>query len=109
MRLGGHIESVDQGQQPGTENKNQDNSQETPHADTAGAHGCDFAVSREATEANQDTYQDAHWNRVGKGDGHGEKEDLRHARQGGAVADDQLQDAFQIARKQDKREHRHAN
>jgi hypothetical protein len=92
-----------------TDHENRDDAQEGPYAQAAGAHGGDFAVGSETAESDEDADQHAHGNGVGERDRDGEEKDFRNAGQRGAVADDQFEDASEVAGEQDESENGRAD
>ncbi len=106
---GSDIHAIGEREQPCDHNKNRDDAEKAPDAEAAGAHGGDFAIGGEAAEANEDADEDAHGDGVGERDRDGEEEDLGDAGERGAVADDEFENASEIAREKNEREDGCAN
>ena len=104
LRLGRNIHTIYQSQQPGGDDENRKYPEEAPHAHAAGAHGGDFAVGGEAAEADQDSDQHAHGQRVSERQRDGEGENFSDAGQRSAGADHQFENLAQIAGEQDEGE-----
>ena len=94
---GSEIDAVAEREEPGHDDENRNDAEEGPDAEAAGAHGGDFAVGGEAAEADEDSDQHAHRNGVSEGDGDGIEEDFGDAGERGAVADDEFENAAEIA------------
>ena len=105
----GDVKSVGQRHEPGGEDEDREHPQEAPHAHAAGAHGGDLAVGGEAAEADEDSDQHAHGQRVGERERDGEEENFGDAGQRSAGADDQFENASEVASKQDEGEDGHAD
>ena len=96
----GPVEAVEQCQRPCRDDKNRQHAAEAPYAHAAGAHGGDFAVGGEAAQPDQNSYQHAHWDGVGERERYRVKENFGDAGQRSAGADDEFEDASQIAGEQ---------
>ena len=98
-----------EGEEPGADHEKRKRTQEAPDTHATGAHGGDFAIGGETAQADQDSDQHAHRQRVGEGERDGEKENLGDAGQRSAGADDEFEDASEVAREQDEGEDRRAD
>ena len=98
------INAVAQRQQPRHQHKDRDHAQERPDAQSAGAHRSNFAVGSQTTKSDKNANQHAHWNRVSERDRNGEEKNFGNARQRRAVADDEFEDAAEIAGEKNKSE-----
>ena len=104
LRSWREISAVDEREQPCGDNENGEDAKKGPHAQPAGAHGGDLAVGGEAAQSDENADQHAHRKRVGEGDWHGVEENFGDAGQRSAGADDEFEDASQIASEQNEGE-----
>ena len=95
---------VAEGEQPGEDGEDGDDADELPGAEAAGAHGGDFAIGGQAAEADEDSDEQAHGDGDGAGHGQGEQEELGYGGQGSTVADDDFQQASEVAHEDDESE-----
>src|SRR5215469_14484673 len=102
LRFWCEINAVAESQQPGGEEKNRKNSQETPDADATGLHGSNFAIGGEAAQADQNSDQHSGWQSNGEGFRNNQEKQRHGARERRTIADHQLQDLAQLASKNDK-------
>src|SRR6201993_2038420 len=90
LSFGRDVDAIAQREQPGAEDEDREDSQETPYPHAAGAHSSDFAVGGETAQANQDSDQNTHGQRVGEGERDGVGEDFEHAWERSAGTDDEF-------------------
>ena len=101
---GGDVEGVGQAGDPEADGEDADDADEAEDADAAGAHGGDFAVGCEPTEAEQDADQDGH------GDGEGEEagqqvgDEAKDVEGAGDAAHRELHEREQVAHEQNEGE-----
>ena len=100
----GKPDVVAESEQPGGDGKDGDDADERPCAQAAGAHGGDFAVGGQAAEPDEDSDEQAHGDGDGAGHGQGEQEELSNAGQRSTVADDDFQQASEVAHEDDEGE-----
>jgi hypothetical protein len=105
-RLRGQDHGVEHAYDPPGYSYHAHDTDEAPHADAGRAHGSDFAVGGEATEAQQNADEHGHRNRNREHVREGEQDDLENRAQRGAVADDHFQQVGQIADEEDEGENR---
>ena len=105
----GDVESVEKSHEPGGDDEEGKGAKKGPYTHAAGAHGGDFTVGGETAETDQDAEQHAHGKRVGEGERDGEEENFRDAGQRSAGADDEFENASEIASEQDEGEDRRAD
>ncbi len=109
LSAGRDVEAIEERKDPCGHDEERKGAEESPDAHAAGTHGGDFAVGGETAETDKDSDQHAHGQRVGEGQGNGEKEDFGDAGQGSAGADDEFEDASEVAGEEDKGEDRRAD
>src|SRR5271169_4757869 len=78
-RTGGQIDAVTECEQPGDHDKDGDHAEEVPYAESAGAHGGNFAVRGQTAESDKDADQHAHGNGVSESTWDGVKKYRCHA------------------------------